>query len=409
MTTLENALPRALPAGSRPAVPAAGRDRRSGPVDALRCLAMTAVVAQHCGLLPFGWTGVWLFFVISGYVVTVSVLGRGSELPAGRRLKDFFARRIRRIVPVYYAYVGAGLLTAVLVGSTLDPLAVASLLGFFNNGAMALGRGEIGPWPVGHLWTISVEMQFYLVYGVVLVCAPLRTVKAFLLAALVAAPLVRYIVATVLTARGWAPEPLAYGIYSGSFLHADAFAAGALLAFAAREGRLMRLARPLAVLGFCALGLYMAVYILVNRAEGAHGVDLIRNVVSGILAGQHREVFLYSALTAACAGLVALAASRDRLFGWLLDRPGLQHVGEISYGAYVYHALAIVFAEWALSPFGETRHEPRLAIRLALFAIAYMITLAAAELSFRTFERRFLSRRRKPTAVGVAEETPAIA
>jgi len=120
-------------------------------------------------------------------------------------------------------------------------------------------------------------------------------------------------------------------------------------------------------------------------------------------------VFLYSALTAACAGLVALAASRDRLFGWLLDRPGLQHVGEISYGAYVYHALAIVFAEWALSPFGETRHEPRLAIRLALFAIAYMITLAAAELSFRTFERRFLSRRRKPTAVGVAEETPAIA
>ena len=37
---------------------------------------MTAVVAQHCGMLPFGWIGVWLFFVISGYVVTQSVIGR---------------------------------------------------------------------------------------------------------------------------------------------------------------------------------------------------------------------------------------------------------------------------------------------------------------------------------------------
>jgi len=52
---------------------------RIGSIDALRCFAMTAVVAQHNGLLPFGWTGVWLFFVISGYVVTVA-LGKHTPL-----------------------------------------------------------------------------------------------------------------------------------------------------------------------------------------------------------------------------------------------------------------------------------------------------------------------------------------
>jgi hypothetical protein len=43
-------------------------------VDALRCVAMTAFVAVHCRLLPFGWAGVWLFFVISGFAITSSLL-----------------------------------------------------------------------------------------------------------------------------------------------------------------------------------------------------------------------------------------------------------------------------------------------------------------------------------------------
>jgi hypothetical protein len=63
-------------------------------VDALRCIAMTAVVLQHCQLLPFGWTGVWLFFVISGFAITSSLLG-SDRIKHSRPLlvRNFYARR----------------------------------------------------------------------------------------------------------------------------------------------------------------------------------------------------------------------------------------------------------------------------------------------------------------------------
>lgn len=225
---------------------------RVGTVDSLRCFAMTAVVAQHTGLLPFGWTGVWLFYVISGFVVTLSVIGRQSTVPPSQQLSSFFGRRIRRILPVYYLYVLAGIATMLILGKHIDALAVGSLLGFFNNLAMAVGRGELSAWPVGHLWTISVEMQFYLVYGVVLVFAPRGIVITLLVASLLFTPAMRGVASIGLNTLEWTSEAKAYAIYSGPFLHIDAFAMGSLLAFASRSQLLPKIATPLAVAGWSA-------------------------------------------------------------------------------------------------------------------------------------------------------------
>lgn len=365
-------------------------DGRIGAIDSLRAFAMTAVVAQHCGLLPFGWTGVWLFFVISGYVVTLTATGAHAE--RGRRgLARFYARRAARILPVYFGYVGIGLLLVVLAGQAVDPLAALSLFAFLDNIAMIAGRGEIAGWPTGHLWTISVEMQFYLLYGLGLFWGSRRVLLGALVLALAIAPLLRAVAAAWLSARGWAAGDAAYAIYAGPLLHQDAFAAGALLAFASRAGLLGRLARPLALLGIAALAAYALTYVWVNHAVlGAQGIDSLRNVVSGVLFGQGREVFLYSALNAAAAGLVALAATRDRLVERLLRPAALRRIGAISYGAYVWHALAITLVGMSLATApGFSGAQGSLVFRLALFAFSYALTIAVAELSFRTLERWF--------------------
>src|SRR5580704_5953950 len=69
------------PAAHQGANQAAASTRYIGEIDGLRCFAMTGVVAGHCSLM-LGWVGVWLFFVISGFVVTKSLRQRIAEPPS---------------------------------------------------------------------------------------------------------------------------------------------------------------------------------------------------------------------------------------------------------------------------------------------------------------------------------------
>src|ERR1700730_3156658 len=90
-----------------------------GEVDALRCLAITAVIAQHCQLLPFGWTGVWLFFVISGFAITSSLLASDrTKHTKPILIRNFYVRRCLRIWPVYFLVVAGNLIAATSVGNS---------------------------------------------------------------------------------------------------------------------------------------------------------------------------------------------------------------------------------------------------------------------------------------------------
>lgn len=355
---------------------------------------MTAVVAQHCHLLPFGWAGVWLFFVISGYVVTLTVIRRPPEKPLAGFV-GFLRRRALRIFPIYYGYVAAGLLLALALGWQIHPGALLSLGGFFYNVVLAATSMPSPNWPTGHLWTISVEMQFYLFYGVALFFLPRRVLVGLLVATLFIVPLLRFAASTELAARGWSNQEAAFAIYSAPVLQNDSFALGALLAFANHRRILDRLARPLMLVGIAFLSIYFLVYVEINRViDGAAGVNSIRNILSGILFGQHREVFAYSCLALACAGLVAVAASgRSTILNGLLGHRALQRIGEISYGAYVLHWLLLTtltngFGWLTGMPFPQES----IGARTALFLVLYCLTIAAAELSYRYFESRFTGR-----------------
>lgn len=159
---------------------AAARAAYRPEIDGLRAIAVLAVVAYHLDprLLPGGFVGVDVFFVISGYLITLLLHGEWQrhgriDLPA------FYSRRAKRLLPAGLLMILVVLLASAVVlgpqGVSLGRLAdsVLASLAFLANFYFLANTGGYfsGPadeLPLLHLWSLAVEEQFYLVYPLLL-------------------------------------------------------------------------------------------------------------------------------------------------------------------------------------------------------------------------------------------------
>jgi peptidoglycan/LPS O-acetylase OafA/YrhL len=162
--------------------PAPGRSRAPAyrpDIDGLRALAVIAVILFHSGIPGFdgGYVGVDVFFVISGYLIT-QLLEESRDESARRTLATFYVRRMRRILP---ALLATCLVTAIVAVALFTPdelvnvgkyLAATPVL--LSNVATWTERSgyfapDVRQLPLSHLWSISVEEQFYLIYPLLLI------------------------------------------------------------------------------------------------------------------------------------------------------------------------------------------------------------------------------------------------
>lgn len=139
-------------------------------IDGIRALAVIPVVLNHIcvAFCPGGFAGVDVFFVISGYLITGGLL---RDLRDSRySVMEFYSRRIRRIFPAYFAVIFGVLLLGVMIcyGEPLLDLTDAALSGtlfsanlFFWSGSNGYFATPVRGNPVMHLWSLSVEEQFY--------------------------------------------------------------------------------------------------------------------------------------------------------------------------------------------------------------------------------------------------------
>ncbi|HWC31368.1 MAG TPA: acyltransferase family protein [Dehalococcoidia bacterium] len=293
-------------------------------LDGLRALAVLAVLLYHARpeWLPGGFLGVEVFFTISGFIITRSLLQEWQE--AGRiDLRGFWLRRARRLLPALFL-----LLVAVLAyTSAFEPNRLADLrgdvvgaLGYFTNWDLILAGQSYfesfeRPSALRHLWSLAVEEQFYVIWPMLLcVCLPILKRNMTLVLILIAA-----VASAVAMAFLYEPGKDASRVYYGTDTRASGLLLGAALAFVLSRRDAAGVPRRLAAIaGTCALvGLGVVAFLLDETAPLLY-------------RGGFFAVGLLS-----CAA--SLAVSRPGLLSRVVGCGPLRWLGVRSYGVYLWH------------------------------------------------------------------------
>jgi peptidoglycan/LPS O-acetylase OafA/YrhL len=329
-------------------------------LDGLRCLAVLLVIWAHAGpawATRFGsWGvgvyGVWLFFVLSGFLITGILLRlRESRAPLGRSLRAFYARRFLRIFPAYYAVIAA----ARLLEFPFTPTVLYAHLLYLSNTSLAAG----GPAALGHFWSLAVEEQFYLGWPLIVLLAPKRVLPRLFRWAVVAALVTR---AALLLSGAMASEAQPHMLSN-----LDSLGLGALLAWHwhtaphARESRRHWLRVALAS-GLTLMAVTLVLSIMGRRPPA---LGMIESTSAALVS-----VWLVDR----CA-----CGEQGRLGALLTWRP-IGYVGTISYAVYLVQTPV-------RSRLGELLHRESLrdgSTLMFLEVVAFSITIAA--LSWRFYE-----------------------
>jgi peptidoglycan/LPS O-acetylase OafA/YrhL len=358
-------------------------ERRHRGLDGLRALCVAGVIlAGYDFTLPCGWIGVLVFYVLSGFLITRILLRERADVTRSAPFFGrFYFRRSVRIVPLYLAYLSAVEIVHLLAHvpadwSSVRPYAFTYLV---NVGIML---GDIGAGPAhGHLWTLAVEEQFYLVWPLFVWLLPRHWLGRCAMALVLLGPLVRHVCYSVL---GWSIGEL----YVASTTHVDALATGALLAVYPVEK--LRHARRWA-LGSAAFAL--AVGILNGIVSGIafrffgypEGLGLAFG--TGFDHG-YTHVWGYTLLNLTAAAVI-VAAWQGELR--LLEHPVLVFVGKISYGIYLFQRPIIGIYQAVVRPDLSIRIGSPIALAIIGLALCVGASIAAAAVSYRYLEGPLLA------------------
>ena len=355
------------------------------------------MLARALTVLPsLGWSGVDLFFVLSGFLIT-GILLRARESPSYFRV--FYARRVLRIFPLYYAVLLVFLVIVPRIG-------VFSLFNYFwypgvtrsgiwywlylSNLRVALA----GAWQHQILditWSLAIEEHFYLLWPLAVRRCSERTLLAICAATAATALALR----VALVAAGAS----AIAAYTLTPCRLDTLATGAAIAIAVRRpGGIAALVPPARRMLPLALAAFFACYAWVRLSSptfpGARGWEA---ATVKALVFTTQPAMLTAGFTLLCVVYGALlvwvlaapvGARRARIF----ETPWLRSLGKYSYAIYLLHLPAAIAVVQFLPPGRYPQHY--LLVQLAFWVLAFALSYGLARLSWAVLEEPMLRLKR---------------
>ncbi|MEP9347408.1 acyltransferase family protein [Xanthobacter sp. KR7-225] len=327
-------------------------------IDGLRTIAVLPVVFFHGGMISGGFVGVDVFFVISGYLITMILY---EDARSGRlSIIRFYDRRIRRILPALFVVFGVTTLFALWLltandlvmysRSLIAAVAFVSNIYFWKANDYFADGGD--PAPLLHTWSLGVEEQFYIFFPILI----------YLFA--------RFFRLTLLPFAVIAVGVISFGLSWYGSIRVPNFAfymlparawellAGSIIAIPFLPTLRPWMGRTLAALGIA--GILVACFFYTSKIA---------------FPGLAAALPVFGAAFVVYGGLY----SGGGLASWLLSRPPMVYIGKTSYSLYLWH--------WPILVFGAQYFGGELSTAQALVLIA--LSFAAAVLSYHFVETPF--------------------
>lgn len=362
-------------------------------LDGIRGLAILLVMIQHLWIpLPetglcsswlntlagLGWTGVDLFFVLSGFLITgILIDAKGTP----HFFQNFYMRRILRIFPLYYGV----LVVVFLIVYHIPPLR--------SRGVEMMAQSQLWAWLygtnilttffperslyfLGHFWSLAVEEHFYFVWPFLIWFFSRTTMIRLCLSVLIAALLLRVFMAMGTT------YPI--GAYILTPCRMDSLALGALLSFLLHNPRgTQHLRLPVRWIALASLSILLVLFYL------RHGLNQTHDPLVQTLGFTLLSLFFGAVI------FLTLHAPKTSLFSIFFGHPGMRFLGKYAYGLYVFHfPLSVAFAQASLYQRLHTVVKNPILTSFLFFMLGLAFSLLIAITSFHLFENPFLKLKR---------------